>query len=82
MANAQEMEIDRNFDYFQRHLKEFLREHRGQFALLKAGKVVAFFSGPGEAYRAGLDRFPDEIFSLQEVDDRPAEMGLSSLALD
>ena len=55
---------------------------RGLYALLRSMAIVDYFDGPGDAYRAGLARFPDEIFSIQEVEDRAAEMGLTSLALD
>ena len=82
MTNVRKAEIDRNYDFFQRKLAGFLGEYRGKFALLRKGTVVGFFDGPGEAYRAGLVQFTDEVFSIQEVDDRPAEMGLISLALD
>ena len=79
---TREQEIDQNFDFFQRNLKRYLKDHRGQFALLRSRRIVDFFDGPGEAFREGLARFPDEMFSIQEVEDRPAEMGLMSLALD
>lgn len=82
MDNARQIEIDQNYDFFQRNLAKLLPSHRGEFALLRAKKIVGFFPGPGEAYRAGLAQFPDELFSLQEVEDRPAEMGMMSLALD
>ena len=82
MPTAREIEIDQNYDFFQRHLGELLEDHRGEFALLKNKRIVGLHPGPGEAYRAGLAQFPDGLFSIQEVEDRPAEMGLSSLALD
>lgn len=82
MPTARQIEIDRNYDFFQRNLSRFLERYKGKFALLRRGSVVGFFDGPGDAYRAGLAQFDDEIFSVQEVDDRPAEMGLSSLAFD
>lgn len=82
MTHSRETEIDLNYDFFQRSLNKWLPSHRGQFALLRSEKVVDFFDGPGEAYRSGLAKFPDHVFSIQEVDDRPAEMGLISLALD
>ena len=82
MSTALEIEIDQNYDFFVRKLKGLLPQHRGEYALLRSKAIVAFFDGPGEAYRAGLAQFPDEVFSIQEVDDRPAEMGLISLALD
>lgn len=82
MTEERQTEIDQNYDYFQRNLSRFLRKHRGQFALLHECKVVRWFEHPGDAYRTGLSLFPDEIFSIQEVEDRPAEMGLMSLAFD
>lgn len=81
MSEDRQREIDANYDFFQRNLAQYLLNHRGQFALLRSRAIVDFFNGPGEAYRAGLARFPDELFSIQEVEDRPAEMGLMSLAL-
>ena len=82
MPDQRQTEIDENYDFFQRNLGEFLAEHRGEFALLKSRKVIDWFKKPGDAYRAGLAAFADEIFSIQEADDQPAEMGLVSVALD
>lgn len=82
MTTTRQIEIDQNYDFFQRNLADLLIDHRGEFALLRNKRIVALYPGPGDAYRAGLARFPDEIFSIQEVEDRPAEMGLNSLALD
>lgn len=80
MQTARENEIDHNYDFFQRNLAKLLPERRGQFALLRSKKIIGFFPGPGDAYRSGLAQFPDEIFSIQEVEDRPAEMGMMSFA--
>ena len=82
MSDYHQIEIDENYDFFQRNLSKFLKEHRGQFALLHARRVIEWFSNPGDAYRAGLDKFPDELFSIQEAEDRPAEMGMMSVAFD
>ena len=82
MQTPRQIEIDQNYDFFQRNLGSLIEQHRGEFALLRSKRIVALYPGPGEAYRAGLAQFPDEIFSVQEVEDRPAEMGLTSLALD
>lgn len=79
MALARKDEIDRNYDFFQRNLRGYLKEHAGEFALLKNAELVAFFKGPGEAYRAGLARFADEIFSIQEVRSEPIHLGHMSL---
>lgn len=82
MISGRQEEIDRNYDFFQRNLTQFIEKHRGQYALLRSGGVVAWFDRPGDAFRAGLEEFPDELFSIQEVEDQPAEIGLMSLAID
>jgi hypothetical protein len=82
MTDDRHHEIDHNYDFFQRNLNEYLVKHRGEFALLRKQTLVGFYADPGGAYRAGLAKFADELFSIQEVEDRPAEMGMMSVALD
>lgn len=77
---AQKREIDANYDYFQRQLGALLEAHRGAYALLKSCHVEGFFAKPGDAYRAGMMRFPDGVFSIQEVTDEPLHLGFMSLA--
>ena len=71
-------EVDLNFDFFERNLSKFLLDHAGQYALLRHCEIVDFFDGAGEAYRTGLARFPDRIFSIQEVDPEPVDLGFFS----
>lgn len=75
------IEVDRNYDWFQRNLSLFLDAHRDRYALLKSASVVEFFDAPGEAYRGGLSRYPDRIFSIQQVTDEPVELGFMSIAI-
>ena len=49
-----QLEIDQNYDFFQRQLKSLLPVRRGQFVLLHGRSIVDYFDGPGDAYRAGL----------------------------
>lgn len=79
MVDARKVEIDRNFDFFQRNLGLYLKDHAGEFALLKNARLVEFFKGPGDAYRAGLARFSDRMFSVQEVRREPIHLGNMSL---
>lgn len=75
MQPAREAEIDRNYDYFQRNLARFLKQHSGQYALLKDAAVIEWFERPGDAYRAGLAQFVNEPFSIQEARSEPIELG-------
>ena len=74
----QKQEVDRNYDAFMRQLASLLPDHRNQYALMRDGQIVAFFDKPGDAYHAGVQRFPDEVFSLQEVTDEPIDLGFFS----
>ena len=73
-------EIDANYDYFQRQLARLLPSHEGRYALLKSCRIEGLFDKPGDAYRDGLSRFSDGIFSIQEVTDEPLHAGFFSLA--
>lgn len=74
----QKVEVDRNYDQFMRILGGLLPEHRNQLALMRDGEIVEFFDKPGDAYRAGVERFPDGVFSIQEVTDEPIDLGFWS----
>jgi hypothetical protein len=77
-SHRQRQEIDRNYSAFMGMLGSILGEHRDQLALMRDGRIVGYFDKPGEAYRTGLERFPDGIFSIQEVTDEPIDLGFWS----
>lgn len=74
----QKLEVDRNYDVFARKLASLLPYHRYEFALMRDGEIIDFFVKPGEANRAGVERFPDGIYSIQEVTDEPIDLGFWS----
>jgi hypothetical protein len=82
MLRAIETEIDRNFDFFQRNLSQFLPTDLGRFALLRNCSVVQFCGTPFEAEMAGEAQFPDGIYSIQEVTDSPVDLGFFTYAFD
>lgn len=82
MGESLKTEINENYDFFQRNLKNLLTEHSGKFALLKSKNIIDFYCAIGDAYRAGLEKFPDGVFSIQEVTDEPVELGMMTLATD
>lgn len=77
-AHRQKMEVDRNYDAFMRVLRSIVGEHRDQLALMRDGSIIEYFDKPGDAYRAGVKRYPDGIFSIQEVTDEPIDLGFWS----
>ncbi len=82
MATVFEAEVDRNFDAFERMLGQLLSKHRGEFVLMKRGAVVACFDTEAHALAAGRHQFPDGLFSVQEVTDRPVDLGFFSHAVN
>ena len=79
----QKLEVDQNYDAFVRTLGTILHEHRGQFALMRHGKIVAYYDRPGAANVVGCERYRDGIFSIQEVTDEPIDLGFwSNVAAD
>lgn len=70
-------EVDRNYDSFQRVMSRYLPDHLGEYALLRHGKVIGFFSDAGLAEAKG-ETFADRLYSIQLVDPEPVNLGLYS----
>lgn len=79
-TDAHQQEIDANYDFLQRRLALLLPEHQGRYALLKDCAIVGFYDKPIQAYREALERFPDGLFSIQEVTAEPLDLGFFSHA--
>lgn len=75
---AQRQQIDQNYDAFQRVLASLLAGHRDQYALMRDRMIIDYYASAGEAYRGGLARFDDGLFSIQEVTDEPIDLGFFS----
>jgi hypothetical protein len=76
--DLQHQQVDQNYDAFQRVLSTLLPAHRNEFALMRDREIVGFFDKPGAAYSDGVRRFPDQLFSIQEVTDEPIDLGFYS----
>lgn len=74
----QQQEVDRNYDAFMSMLDSILAEHRDELALMRDGEIVGYFKTPRELLVAASERFPDGIFSVQEVTDVPLDLGFWS----
>jgi hypothetical protein len=55
-----------------------LAKHRGQFALMRHGEIIGFFDRPGAANVAAHEKYPDGLYSIQEVTDEPIDLGFWS----
>jgi hypothetical protein len=80
--SAFDTEVDYNFDAFEQKLGSILPAHRGEFALLNRGNIISYFPDEASALTAGRLKFPDGLFSVQEVTDRPVDLGFFSHAIN
>ncbi len=73
-----EHEIEGNYAVFVEGLAGYLREHRNQFALMRHKSIVSFFDSAAAAVAFGSKTYSDRIFSVQEVRERPFDLGYFS----
>ena len=78
MQNSHEAEIDRNYEAFQKIVGSLMASHAGQFAVLRRGTVDAYYKTAAQALIAAFHKYPDGLFSVQEVADRPVDLGFYS----
>ena len=72
---AQEREVDANYRAFKALEDGLPHELDGQYALMRRGKIIDYFPDAVSAYKAGLARYPDRRFSMQEVRAKPLDFG-------
>ena len=70
-------EVDRNYDFFQRHMSEYMPLQFGRYALIRSQEIVGFFDSADAAETRG-ERFRDGIYSIQLVDPAPINLGAFS----
>jgi hypothetical protein len=81
VPDGKQKEIDRNFEFFQQKLPELMTEHRGKFALIRNREIVGFYDTAIDAQTTGEKFFNDGIFSIQQVTDKPIDLGFFSHAV-
>ena len=59
--------LEDEIKHFDTNRHEWLKEHRGEFALIKSSTLVGFFSSSAVAYRKGLGRFGNVAFLIKQV---------------
>ena len=67
----QTKQVKENFKAFQKVLPELLKEYRGWYAIMRDKKVVAVFKSMKDGYPYAEKRFPDNIYSVQLITDKP-----------
>lgn len=73
--------VDKNFEAFQKLLPTLLPIHSGKYALMRDGQSVQVFDTAGDALIYAEDKFPDQLFSIQEINRRVVDLGWFSHAV-
>lgn len=78
MAMVMTVQLDNEIKFFEAHRLEWIKEHEGQFALIRDG-VVHFFDTDEEAYVAGLELWGEVPMLIKRVQKEDAQDGSLSL---
>ena len=74
-------QVKMNFIAFRRELPSIAPEHSGKFALMRDECIVDYFDSAPDAVKFGDLKFPDGVFSIQEVTERMVDLGFYSSAI-
>ncbi len=81
VSSTHQEQVESNYRAFVKMLPTLLEPHAGKFALMHDGEIVEFFDTARDAYVTGQRLYPGASFSVQEVIDRPADLGFFSHAV-
>ena len=70
-----------NYDYFLEHKDEIPQEHFHQFVLMHNKDFVGYYNTEDEAFTRGCEEYGMGKFSIQEVNDKPINLGILSCKL-
>jgi hypothetical protein len=73
--DKKQTQVEKNYAAFKASLRELLASHAGKQALLHDGKIIEFFDTLSDAIKYGNAKFGTGNYSVQEVTNRPAELG-------
>ena len=60
-------QLNQEYNYFQSHFNDLIKDHLDEFVLIKGKNVIAFFSSYEQALRDGLKRFGNVPFFIKAV---------------
>jgi hypothetical protein len=63
------MHLESDYKFFESKLSELLKEHRGQFVIVKDNALHGFFPAMEDALKEGYKKFGNAEFLIQEVTD-------------
>jgi hypothetical protein len=74
-------QIEKNYAAFVKELPKIALSHGGKFALMHDGEIVGYYDTSRDAVVAGEAIYPDGLFSVQQVTEKPVDLGYYSHAV-
>ena len=74
-------EVDRNYEAFVKVLSSILPARRDQYALMKTGKILGYYTTAQDARQAAETFIGDGLYSIQKVTDSSVDLGYFSHAV-
>ncbi len=73
-------EIDENYQAFSDILPELMKEHAGQFVVMRHKKPIGFYNSLRDAMVDAVKTYQDGLFSVQEITQKAIDLGWFSHA--
>ncbi len=80
ISEIKRVELRQNYEVFLQALPTLLPDHENEFVLMRHGEFIAYFDAVADAVMAGRRNYEDDLFSVQEVTTRVADLGWYSRA--
>lgn len=77
---SMQKEIDENYDAFVRLLPELIKTDMGRYVIMRNKKQVRIFDTFRDAILYAEDAYEDGLYSVQEITQRPVDLGWFSHA--
>jgi len=78
---SKEQVVNDNFIAFQQMLPDLMQTQAGKYALLKDQKVVETFDSIGDAIKFAQTKYPDGLYSVQQITRDVEDLGFFSHAI-
>jgi hypothetical protein len=72
--------IDENYKAFSQILPELMKIYAGKFVVMRDKKAIEFFDTARDAMIYGAKTYEDGLFSVQEITQKPVDLGWFSHA--
>ncbi|MBC6413177.1 MAG: hypothetical protein GDA39_10060 [Hyphomonadaceae bacterium] len=82
ISSEKRKELKKKFDVIREKMAELLRVHRNEYALMRHGEIIEFYSSWQDAYKTGKKFYDDDLFSVQKISDQPVDLGVFSRAFN